>query len=69
MAVLQFLDLIFYLCVEGLFCLCVSSLEAVRVRCRERQWREGAFIVQCDDNGVSFSLYVRSFGVVVRRDG
>jgi hypothetical protein len=54
----SFLDLIFYLCVEGLFCLCVGRLEAVRVRCRKHQWREGAFIVQCDDDGAKCSRHV-----------
>jgi hypothetical protein len=42
-----FLDLIPHL---GLFCLCVGSLEAVRVHCRRLEWRESAFFVQCDDN-------------------
>jgi hypothetical protein len=46
----SFLDIIFYLYVEGLFCLCVGSLAAVRVRCREHQWRESSFVVQCDDD-------------------
>jgi hypothetical protein len=54
----SFLDLIFYLCVEGFFCLCVGSLEVVRVRCRDHQWREGAFVVQCDDDAERCSPHV-----------